>query len=169
MPMTRRCSSFLLALLSLIFIGSIINAASPRVKTKRPGATASVPAASGSIAFDTITPVNPGQINFSGYDKPLRSSRETFFATNATEAYIHTIIITTEYFDLAGRQLHKQSRRVAAQIPAGETRQLTMPSWDTQQSFYYHKSNPPRRANAYPYNIKITADTLFTTSSELCH
>lgn len=117
-----------------------------------------------SAAVDTIVNPAPHQLDINGYDKPLRSRRETFFVTNNTKQATEGVAVTITYFDSKNRQLHKRSARLPLQIPAGETRQASLKSWDEQQSFYYNQSSVPARADvATPYSVKIAVDTIFFT------
>ncbi len=112
-------------------------------------------------AADTIATeiAPPSAVTLSGYDKPLSSRNETFFATNHLDKTIKGIYITINYTDNDGRQLHKQSRWVDTDIPAGETRQLSIRSWDKQHSFYYRLSKKPR-SQATPFSITAAVDYL---------
>lgn len=98
-----------------------------------------------------------------GYDKPLRSRTETVFIANNTEHDIKAVSITTQYLDSKGRQFHQSHRRIAVDIPAGETRKVDYPSWDKQQSFYYVGSKRPR-SSASPYSVAQSVDTIFITT-----
>lgn len=97
-----------------------------------------------------------------GYDKPLRSRRETVFVTNRTDFDINALSVTTQYLDSKGRQFHETKRRVRADIPAGSTRKLDWPSWDTQQSFYYVGSKRSRVPGT-PYHVRQSVDTIFVS------
>lgn len=97
-----------------------------------------------------------------GYDKPLRSRRETVFVTNRTDFDINAVSVTTQYLDSKGRQFHETTRRVRADIPAGSTRKLDWPSWDTQQSFYYVGSKRSR-VSGTPYQVRQSVDTIFVS------
>lgn len=111
---------------------------------------------------DTMVTPKPHTLDISGYDKPLRSRRETFFASNNADMLIGSMVFTITYFDTSDRQLHKRTERIAVAIPAGETRQVSFRSWDRQLAFYYIKSPVPDRAHqATPYEVKISVDTLF--------
>lgn len=110
---------------------------------------------------DTVTEIS-GAVCLSGFDKPLRSRKETFFATNTGSRTIIRMAITLDYFDLAGRQLHSRHLPVGSTIEPGQTRSISIPSWDIQQSFYYTLSEKPKRVEqATPFNVAITVDTLF--------
>lgn len=92
-----------------------------------------------------------------GYDKMLRSTRETFFVTNSSSRHITTVAITLVYYDMQGRMLHSRAATIHCDIPPSETRQLYLSSWDSQQLFYYYLSPAPRRA-ATPYTVKHSID-----------
>lgn len=115
-----------------------------------------------AVAFDTVLPVGKHAVDIKGYDKPLRSRRETFFVTNTGNRPLSRIAVTLTYTDSKGRQLHTASHNLAAVIPAGETRQVGLRSWDVQQAFYYTRSEVPVRASqATPFDVAIAVDTLF--------
>lgn len=131
--------------------------------TRRNLTKASVEANDNKIMVcDTIVSPALHDVDINGYDKPLRSRRETFFATNNTQDRILSVAFTIKYYDMSGRQLHQQSRNVKADIPSKETRQISFKSWDAQQSFYYrHSTVPTRTDKATPYDISISVDTIF--------
>lgn len=93
-------------------------------------------------------------IVLSGFDKTLTSTKETFFVTNGTPHDIHRMVIEIIYTDTEGRQLHKRNVTVKAAVPAGETRMLDIKTFDTQKSFYYRDSTPPRRRGT-PFDIRM--------------
>lgn len=113
-------------------------------------------------AYDTLPAPEASEISVNGYDKPLRSRRETFFTTNNSDREIERIAFSIRYFDTKQRLLHQSVHNVPANIPAGETRQINIPSWDTQFNFYYLRSAIPQRAQqATPYDVRINVDTIF--------
>lgn len=96
-------------------------------------------------------------ISFSGFEKTLRSRRESVHATSLMSAdTIVALEIEIEYLDLKGRQLHKRALTIDCEIPPGQTRLLDFPSWDRQQVWHYRLSKPPRSgAQATPFDVKI--------------
>ena len=74
---------------------------------------------------------------FSGYEKTLRSSKETLFVTNRGTRSLCTVIFTITYYDAAGRQLHSRTVSRHTDLPAGETRRLDFAAWDTQHTTYF--------------------------------
>ncbi|MDE5835715.1 MAG: hypothetical protein K2H50_01765 [Paramuribaculum sp.] len=103
-------------------------------------------------SINTFVP-SPGMIRLSGYDKPLRSYKESIYATNATRRVLSYINIEITYFDESGRQMHKRNVKLNVHIPEGETRQITFSSWDKQRNLYYIKSGKPRTSDGTPYSI----------------
>lgn len=105
------------------------------------------------VVADTVVP-DSGKVVISGFDKPLRSSRETFFVSNHYDRPISSIAVQLAYFDMDGRRLHASDKVIHCSIPPGETRQLSVKAWDSQHSFYYHLSVKPRRDRATPFMVK---------------
>lgn len=103
-------------------------------------------------SLDFFTP-SPGMIRLTGYDKPLRSYRESIYVSNPSRRTLRYINLEITYFDESGRQMHKRNVKLQVKIPGGETRQLTFPSWDKQRNLYYVKSGKPRTSDGTPYSI----------------
>lgn len=114
-----------------------------------------------AITVDTLREIDANVVTISGYDKPLSSHHETFFATNNGNCTITAINITFDYRDRKNRQLHSVTTTIDCEIPAGQTRQITISSWDKQKSFYYYLSAKPRR-KATPYSVRHTINFLLT-------
>lgn len=109
-----------------------------------------------SLATDSLTFVEiiRPAIRFYGFDKTATSNLESFFISNSLDSEISGMEIQITYFDMQGRQLHKRKVSIDCSIPAGETMRTDIKSWDTQKSFYYHKSVKPKR-QATPFTVKI--------------
>lgn len=107
---------------------------------------------------DTLRNPSRDSIQATGYDKPLRTNRETILITNSTSRPLTGIGLTITYTDMQHRQLHQRTDTLKAMIPAGETRLLRLATWDTQQSYYYHLSRRPRTADVTPYTITCHID-----------
>lgn len=133
-------------------------------RTTRRGLHAKAEAAPAQVRplYDTIVAPGADRIETRGYDKPLRSRRETFFATNTGNVPVHRIAFTISYFDTDRRMLHRASHNVAVDIPAGESRLVGVRSWDVQQTFYYvHSAVAHKSPSATPFDVAIAVDTLF--------
>lgn len=147
--------------MKLILLFSLILASVVAVgqNTTRKGVRAPQPAQT-AVSKDTksalVAPSDAHSVDVNGYDKPLRSRRETFFVTNNEARSLTRMAFTITYFDMNGRQLHEEKHIVNVDIPSGETRQVSFPSWDKQQSFYYRRSAEPKLTEqATPYDVKV--------------
>lgn len=107
---------------------------------------------------DTLRNPSRDSIQASGYDKPLRTNRETLLITNATTRHLCGLALTLSYTDMQGRRLHERTDTLRTDIPPGRTHMLRLATWDTQQSYYYHRSRQPRTANVTPYDISCHID-----------
>lgn len=108
----------------------------------------------------------PGDlVRISGYEKPLSSKRESFHLTNNSKNDIIETIAIISYLDYQKRELHKRTVKIKADIPAGSTRLLTFPSWDTQNRFYYEGGPVPRK-EAYPYSVNVTISHIVVLPNE---
>ena len=155
----KRISLFLAFAVALV--GPILSAQRTTRANLRPAQSGAVESAATPAPYVLVSP-GVETLRVTGYDKPLRSRRETFFVTNHAESEAVRLALTIEYLDASGRQLHKRSAAVDCEIPAGETRNLSLPSWDKQQSFYYtHSTVPTRTEQATPYDVRISVDTLY--------
>ncbi len=113
---------------------------------------------------DTIT-VDSDDILFSGYDKTLRSRKESVFVTNHSGHNACSISFEIEYRDMNGRQLHRERRSIDCDLPDGQTRLLVFPAWDKQQVWYYYLSRPARTsAQGTQYKVIIIPESI-----TICH
>ena len=105
--------------------------------------------------FDTIQSPRPDAVRFSGYEKTNPSTKETFFATNnlGGDSTITALEVVITYFDLEGRQLHERTELLKCLIPPGETRALSLRSWDANHAFHYYLSTPPRSRRSSPFKV----------------
>ncbi|MDE5567878.1 MAG: hypothetical protein K2J12_05495 [Muribaculaceae bacterium] len=106
--------------------------------------------------FDTVaTAADSLLFTFSGYEKTLRSAKETFFVTNRSDSTVDRLEVAITYKDMKGRVLDRRQVGIDLEVPAGETRRADIRSWDRQNVFYYHLSPMPRSSHATPYRVSI--------------
>ncbi len=95
-------------------------------------------------------------LSISGYDKPLRSLRETFFVHNNYSQILSSISVSFTYRSDDGLMLHSRTINIKCHIPPSETRQLFMTSWDRQYAYYFVDTRiKPRSKGAIPYIVEI--------------
>ena len=95
-------------------------------------------------------------ISFSGYEKEISSSKESFIIKNGSERDIKGFIIDITYLDLKDRMLHKRRYKTDCEVPSGENRKVDISTWDSQHTYFYYRGNEPKKT-ATPYKVKITA------------
>lgn len=98
-------------------------------------------------------------VTLSGYNKPAASARETLFLTNASDRTLTSIALTISYRTMQGIEIHRRSVAIDCMVPPGQTRLAEYPSWDRQHTFYYYRSERPRK-KATPYEVAIDIDSL---------
>lgn len=135
-----------------------------KLRTKTSAGTGVKPDTTLCTSFDTIRVMSQTDLRLSGYDKPLNSRKESLFVSNRLTTDITAIGLRLIYTDMAGRSLHEVTREIRAEIPAEATRRIEFPSWDRQNSFYYHKGRKPRVDNVSPYDVKCTV-TYYVTQT----
>ena len=91
-------------------------------------------------------------VTFAGYDKEPNSSRESFIVVNPTSQELLGFEVKINYLDMQGRMLHSQIVSKMVEVPAGESRKVDNPSWDTQHTYYYHLGNEPKKV-ATPFQV----------------
>lgn len=158
-------------LLALCCMAAVLTAWPRKVRTgparlHAPAPVVAVPADSTTMVLpaDTITEIPTDAVRLSGFDKTVRSRTESFFATNALadSADIIELWVTLDYRDTHGRQLHKADHKVKCHIPAGQTRRLSVPSFDRQGTFYYHLSPAPRSSATTPFSVRAEVTGIVT-------
>ena len=96
----------------------------------------------------------------SGYEKPLRASKETVLVTNLDSLRtLDELTLQIEYLTPDGRMLHKRTVTVYPRVAPGETRLVTFPTWDVNRLFYYHLNVPRTNAQATPSTVTLTPAT----------
>lgn len=139
--------------------------------------TASVPSAVAAdvAADDTLSAPPCDSVAVAGFEKMLRSRRETFIVSNNMSRDIKDVDVTITYNDMKGRMLHRAGHRLTVDVPAGESRSVSVPSWDLQGVMYYCRSAKPARATqATPFDVSIsvnfvTVDKSVLENNEDCH
>jgi len=139
--------------LSFLFIILLVGAGMS-AKRQRTGPARLVSVEEPAAIPDTIIPADSTLI-FSGYDKPNSASRETFFVTNQMpdSVTVLELNVTLTYFDMQGRMLHRAAHSVKTVIPPGQTRNVSVPTWDRNRAFHYYKSTPPSRRPSTPFRV----------------
>lgn len=105
------------------------------------------------------------KIAFSGFEKEVNSSKETFLISNKSLEVILGLEIRIEYLDLQDRMLHSRDIKEKCYVPAGETRKIDISSWDKQHTYYYYLGNEPRKV-ATPFKVRIIPLSLWVEEKD---
>ena len=118
---------------------------------------------------DTIFAPTKKQIRLSGYDKPNSATKETFFITNSLpdSLAIEQVNVTFTYFDMQERMLHKETRTINCDIPSGETRKISVRSWDSNNAFHYYRSQAPLRRQSTRYKVSSLVNYLIVAPQQI--
>lgn len=109
------------------------------------------------IEYDTLAAPSADSIAVDGFEKPLRSMRESMTVHNRTSRPVVAVGLDMVYTDLRGRMIHRGQHTVDAMIPAGESRRIDVPAFDSSASFYYRRSAKPRyTSHATPFDVAVT-------------
>lgn len=109
----------------------------------------------------TLSLLKP-MLEFSGFDKPASSAKETFLITNNSDTEIVGLLLEITYLDLQGRMIHRRNSDITVSIPPAETRMVELPTFDVQKSLYYKESNPPSRyKSSIPFDVRISVKEIY--------
>ncbi len=101
---------------------------------------------------DTTAGINPGDVTLRGYSKRASDAKESFFITNNTRRRISAVTLMLRYSTLTGDMLHERKVTITVLLRPGESRLVSIKSWDVQRLFYYYAGPKPRKS-ATPYKV----------------
>lgn len=142
----------LLPIILILMLGALPLAA----RRQRTGPARIVPEREAAVELPDTIAVDSLSVRLSGYDKPNAATTETFFCTNLLpdSLTLSGVVVTFEYLDMAGRQLHQETHTIRCDIPPGATRRLSVPSWDRNHAFHYFRSPAPLRRQSTRYKVR---------------
>ena len=96
--------------------------------------------------------LEPNAVTLKGYSKKASDSRESFFVTNNMKHRISHIRLLMRYSQMNGEMLHQREATVEVDLKPGETRLVSIKTFDVQRLFYYYAGPKPRK-NATPFKV----------------
>lgn len=149
-----------LAAILLLTLPALICAEPQHLTRRLPPASRRTAATAAAEPCDTIRDRHiTDSVTVAGFDKPLRSVRESMFVTNRTTDSITGLGIEISYYDTQHRLLHRAAHAVSCDIPASETRRIEVRSFDRVGSFHYRLSPLPRGTRAatpFDATVRVT-------------
>lgn len=118
--------------------------------------TANIPVAmvpaDDSMLPDSLTVVDPNAVSLRGFNKRASDAKESFFITNNTQQRMSAVRLLMRYTTMGGELLHQRVINVPVNLKPGETRQVSVKSWDVQRLFYFYAGPQPRKS-ATPFKV----------------
>ncbi|MBP5560759.1 MAG: hypothetical protein J6X70_03025 [Muribaculaceae bacterium] len=104
------------------------------------------------VEIDSTLALDPHAVTLRGFAKRASDTKETFFVTNNTEHAISHVCLLLRYRTLDDEMLHERTVTVTVGAAPGETRMVSVPSFDKQRLFYYYNGPRPRKS-ATPFKV----------------
>lgn len=101
---------------------------------------------------DSLAVVDPDAVTLKGYSKRASDSKESFFITNNTNHRMSAVRLLMRYTTMNGEMLTQRTVNVPVNLKPGETKLVSIKSFDVQRLFYYYAGPQPRK-QATPYKV----------------
>ncbi len=101
---------------------------------------------------DSLAAVDPNAVTLKGFNKRASESKESFFITNNTSHRMSAVRLLLRYTTMNGELLTQRSVTVPVSLKPGETKLVSVKSFDVQRLFYYYAGPQPRK-QATPFKV----------------
>lgn len=101
---------------------------------------------------DSLAQVDPDAVSLKGYSKRASDSKESFFITNNTSHKMSAVRLLMRYTTMTGELLTQRAVTVPVNLMPGETKLVSVKSFDVQRLFYYYAGPQPRK-QATPFKV----------------
>lgn len=108
--------------------------------------------ATDGLVPDSLTGIDPAAVTLKGYSKRASDSKESFFITNNTQQRMSAVRLLLRYSTMNGEMLTQRSVTVPVNLKPGETKLVSIKSFDVQRLFYYYAGPQPRK-QATPFQV----------------
>ena len=109
--------------------------------------------ASDALLPDSIDlELDPNAVSLKGFSKRASDSKESFFITNNTSHRMSAVRLLLRYTTMDGEMLTQRTVTVPVSLKPGETRVVSIKSFDVQRLFYYYAGPKPRK-QATPFKV----------------
>ena len=147
--------TLLVVLLSVLCVSALDVDARTRTTRKNLRST-EVPVAelvtSDGLLPDSLATIDPGAVTIKGFNKRASESKESFFITNNTSHRMSAVRLLLRYTTMSGEMLTQRSVTVPVSLKPGETKLVSIKSFDVQRLFYYYAGPQPRK-QATPFKV----------------
>ena len=101
---------------------------------------------------DSLVDIDPNAVTLTGYSKRASDSKESFFITNNTTHRMSAVRLLLRYTTMNGEMLTQRAVTVTVSLKPGETKLVSIKSFDIQRLFYYYAGPQPRKS-ATPFQV----------------
>ena len=101
---------------------------------------------------DSLAGIDPNAVTLKGYSKRASDSKESFFITNNTKHRMSAVRLLLRYTTMRGEMLTQRAVTVPVNLKPGESKLVSVKSFDVQRLFYYYAGPKPRKA-ATPFQV----------------
>ena len=108
--------------------------------------------ATSDLLPDSLAQLDPNAVTLKGYSKRASDSKESFFITNNTSHRMSAVRLLLRYTTMNGEMLTQRTVNVPVNLKPGETKLVSIKSFDVQRLFYYYAGPQPRK-QATPFKV----------------
>lgn len=101
---------------------------------------------------DSLAQLDPNAVTLKGFAKRASDSKESFFITNNTNHRMSAVRLLLRYTTMQGEMLTQRTVNVPVNLKPGETKLVSVKSFDVQRLFYYYAGPQPRK-QATPFKV----------------
>ena len=157
MRIRNKYSLTLRFLLPLLLLALCVNTIDARTRTTRKNLRSlEVPVmtldSSDALLPDSLQAIDPDAVTLKGYSKRASDSKESFFITNNTSHRMSAVRLLLRYTTMNGEMLTQRQVTVPVSLKPGETKLVSIKSFDVQRLFYYYAGPQPRK-QATPFKV----------------
>ncbi len=144
-------------LLPILLLALCVNTIDARTRTTRKNLRSlEVPVmtldSSDGLLPDSLQTIDPDAVTLKGYSKRASDSKESFFITNNTSHRMSAVRLLLRYTTMNGEMLTQRQVTVPVSLKPGETKLVSIKSFDVQRLFYYYAGPQPRK-QATPFKV----------------
>lgn len=144
-------------LLTIVLMLLCISSIDARVRTTRKNLQSlEIPIAtieaSDDLLPDSMAQIDPGAVTLKGFSKRASDAKESFFITNHTGGKMSAVRLVLRYTTMDGELLTQRTVNIPVSLKPGETKLVSVKSFDVQRLFYFYAGPQPRK-QATPFKV----------------
>ena len=105
-----------------------------------------------SLLPDSLAQLDPDAVTLKGFSKRASDAKESFFITNNTAHRMSAVRLLLRYTTMSGELLTQRMVNIPVNLKPGETKLVSVKSFDVQRLFYFYAGPQPRK-QATPFKV----------------